>query len=109
MKNSEKQMEVMIGFNKKDSAAMVYTTDPVWMEKVDELVKEFPDLCAVIHKTQKRGMYEVPKRFLCIGTPLMDDLASEAGADRENLKAAIREATRRIALAENEPVCNESD
>lgn len=65
------EMEVTIGFNYVGNKANLYTSDPVWINKIDKLVALNPEQFKVIETFEKKGKiiakkYEFPKRFVRI-------------------------------------------
>ena len=75
------EQEVVINFNADDEMATVYSANPVWIRKMDALVKEFPDIFHVKRQTEISKTYEMPKKFVRIGKP-----RELSQAQRENLE-----------------------
>ena len=78
------EQEVVINFNADDEMATVYSANPVWIRKMDALVREFPDVFRIKRWTEISKTYEVPKRLVRIGKPR--ELSSEQKHNLEKMR-----------------------
>lgn len=58
------EQEVVINFSAGDKTISVYTSDPVFMRKMDGLVQTSPHLYQVTAETAVSKTYEMPRNFL---------------------------------------------
>lgn len=70
-KLSRYEQEVVIGFNAEEDIAELYTADPVWIRKLDKLVKQNPEQFKLDREDKCQGeivskRYTFPKRFVSI-------------------------------------------
>ena len=69
MKLSRYEQEVVINFNADESEATIYTANPTWMRKMDNLHKEFPEVIRLKSWTEVSKTYVLPKNLVRIGKP----------------------------------------
>lgn len=74
------EQEVVINLNAKEDVATIYSSNPIWLRKMESLASEFPDVFLLIRQSGISKTYSFPKRLLRIGKPR--ELSS---AQRENL------------------------
>lgn len=69
MKIPKEEQETIINFNAKDKIATIYTRDPIFMKKMDILVREYPETfkCKSASKVDK--VYEVPTSSVTFRKP----------------------------------------
>lgn len=84
------EQEVVINLNAEEDVATIYSSNPVWLRKMETLASEFPDVFLLIRQSGISKTYSFPKRLLRIGKPR--ELSS---AQRENL-AKMRESKRKF-------------
>lgn len=85
---SKYEQEVTIGFNAADGTAEIYTTDPVWIRKMDKLVQQNPEQFKSGRAETYQGeiiakRYTFPKRFISIrskGRTITDEQRAELAA-----------------------------
>lgn len=70
---SKTEQETIINFDRAGEGVDLYTSDPVWIRKMDKLVQENPDDFKRIHVETYQGKpiakkYIFPKRFITIRT-----------------------------------------
>jgi len=100
MRIERNDLDVLIGFNANDWEAMIQTSNPSLMKRLNDLVVEMPDACTLLYKTIGMGVYVLPKSFLGLKMPEHDEPEIDFNADRAEMRNAAREAMRRIALRE---------
>lgn len=63
------EQETVVNSNAEEDLATVYTADPVYIRKLDALVKKFPNIYKVIRETEISKTYEFPKKLLQFRSP----------------------------------------
>ena len=66
MKLSKYEQELVINFNAEEDTAVLYTTNPKWIRKMDGLVEKNPQLCSLIREDVVSKTYQFPKKLVCI-------------------------------------------
>lgn len=61
MKLSRYERETIINFNAEEPTTTLYTRDPAFMRKLDQLVISFPEFYKCIGETDIDKTYELPK------------------------------------------------
>lgn len=88
---SKHEQEVVINFNAGEDTADFYTADPVWMRKLDKMVKQNPEQFSILREEMHEGKviakrYIFPKRFVTIRSKdkksTMTDEQKQAAATR---------------------------
>lgn len=85
---SKYEQEVTIGFNAAEGTAEIYTTDPVWIRKMDRLVQQNPEQFRPGKVETYQGKvvakrYTFPKRLITIRSKvrqLTDEQRTERAA-----------------------------
>ena len=75
------EQEVVINLNADEDRATVYSANPVWIRKMDALVREFLDVFRIKRWTEISKTYEMSKKYVYIGRP-----RELSPAQRENLE-----------------------
>ena len=92
MKIPKEEQETIINFNAKDKIATIYTRDPIFMKKMDILVREYPETfkCKLVSEVDR--VYEVPVASIAFRKPrkLTSEQRKEAGERAKNLKKIIK-------------------
>ena len=65
------EQEVVINFNAEDNTATIYSSNPVWIRKMDKLVEQNPEQFKMCRQETVKGkvvskFYELPKEFVSI-------------------------------------------
>lgn len=68
---SKCEQEVVINFNAEDNTATLYSSNPVWIRKMDKLVEQNPEQFKMYRQETVKGkvvskFYELPKEFVTI-------------------------------------------
>ena len=79
---SRKEQEVVINFGALDTTISVYTSDPVFIRKMDGLVRTSPHLYKVVGETEISKTYEMPKNFLTFRRKEMSAERRKAASER---------------------------
>lgn len=71
MSLSKCEQEVVINFNAEDNTATLYSSNPVWIRKMDKLVEQNPEQFKMCRQETVKGkivskFYELPKEFVNI-------------------------------------------
>lgn len=75
------EQEVVINLNADEDTAMLYSANPAWIQKMDKLMQEFPEVFILKRQTEISKTYELPKKLVRIGKPR--ELST---AQKENLE-----------------------
>ena len=80
---SKYEQETIINFNEEEEWADIYTHNPILMERLDMLVKDYPNSCKCM-KSRDDGakFYRVDKSLITIRKPY-----SQARKDRDRARA----------------------
>lgn len=88
------EQEVIINFDRAGDEASLYTADPIWIRKMDKLVKDHPERFKVIRQETYKGEviakdYTFPKRFITIRTKEISKnlTAEQRQAQAERMRA----------------------
>ena len=92
---SRYEQEVIINFNAEDDTATLYSANPVWIRKMDKLVKQNPEQFEMYRQEKLHGeivskAYKFPKEFITIRTKKRD------GTMSEEQRKAVAERMKRI-------------
>ena len=68
------EQEVVINLNAEEDVATIYSSNPVWLRKMETLASEFPDVFLLIRQSGISKTYSFPKRLLRIAARLKDPL-----------------------------------
>ena len=60
---------------------MLYSANPAWIQKMDKLMQEFPEVFILKRQTEISKTYELPKKLVRIGKP-----RELSPAQKENLE-----------------------
>ena len=71
----------MINLNADEDTAMLYSANPAWIQKMDKLMQEFPEVFILKRQTEISKTYELPKKLVRIGKP-----RELSPAQKENLE-----------------------
>lgn len=68
---SKYEQEVILNFNAEDNTATLYSSNPVWIRKMDKLVEQNPEQFKMYRQEKLQGKvvskaYEFPKEFISI-------------------------------------------
>lgn len=74
---SHEEQEVHINFSRDENVAELYTSDPTWMTKLDNLVKKSPELYEVVKKTEFGKLYRFPKKLISLRSSISTRTISE--------------------------------
>lgn len=69
MKLSRYEQAVVINLNADEDEVTVYTTNPVWIRKMDKLHREFPEIIRLKSWMEVSKTYVLPKNLIRIGKP----------------------------------------
>lgn len=76
------EQEVVINFGAGDKKISIYTSDPVFMRKMDGLVQASPHLYKVIAETEVSKTYEMPRNYLTFRKTEYSEERRRAAAER---------------------------
>ena len=60
------EQEVVINLNAEEEVATIYSSNPVWLRKMETLASEFPDVFLLIRQSGISKTYSFPKRLVRI-------------------------------------------
>ncbi len=63
------EMEIVVNYNDREQAAMVYTRDKSVMRKLDRLVTDYPDSYKMLRQTNIEKTYSIPKSYVTYHKP----------------------------------------
>lgn len=69
MKLTRYEQEAVVNLNASEENATLYSSNPIWIRKMDAFVKEFPDVFRLKRQTEISRIYEFPKKYVRIGKP----------------------------------------
>jgi len=82
------EQETIVTTDAETKIASVYTADPVYIRKLDALVKKFPDTYKVVKEDELSKTYEFPKKLLSFRQPRV--LTEEQKAECRARLEAVR-------------------
>ena len=66
MRLSRYEKETIILLNAAEDTASIYTADPVWKRKLDNLVEKNPQCYQCVKADEVSKTYSMPKRFISL-------------------------------------------
>ena len=63
------EQETIVNTDADTKVASVYTADPVYIRKLDALVKKYPEIYKVVKEDKLSKTYEFPKKLLSFRSP----------------------------------------
>lgn len=63
------EMEIVVNYNDREQAAIVYTRDKSVMRKLDRLVTDYPDSYKLLRQTNMEKTYSIPKSYVTYRKP----------------------------------------
>ena len=88
---SRRERETTVIFNEEEYTASIWTCSPVMIRRLDRLCKDLPDFyrCVLVDDKAQAKRYEVPKKLIRFGKPIVRTEAQrEAARERGKANAA---------------------
>ena len=90
------EREVTIRFDMEERVAHIYTSEPVYMRRLDKLVETLPEVykCVKVDELGYFKKYECPMKFIKFGKPITNrkPLSDEEKARRAEFLRQIRKS-----------------